>query len=285
MSMISKFNWSAINDEQFEELVYAIVESKKPISIKWRKGPGDKGRDIQATFMRQGALGETFEETYFIEAKHHSSGISPTKIAGALAWAQAERPSVLVLAVSSHITTPSRDHLSAWGRNNPTVRVLTWERKELENLILSSSQTRNFAVQINLLPADINELLPALPQEFRPFLSPDHIGFEMQYRYWITEEEIDNLDYVVDLLQRLKENLVKESDPHKYFEDVSLAVPNWSTFLSLFKAECRLQMAIRDYLFAQINNADMDELRTRAEKVKETVRLMEEIGGSSYHVD
>jgi Restriction endonuclease len=138
MSITKKFSWNRLTDLQFEELVYAILASGAPERITWRIGPGDQGRDIEVSFSRPGALGETIRETYFVEAKHYQSGVPPTALAGALAWAQAEQPDVLLIAVSSHLTTPCRQHIDAWGRNNPRVRILIWERSELENEILAS---------------------------------------------------------------------------------------------------------------------------------------------------
>ena len=70
MSIKEKFCWDRINDEQFEELVFTVLKSANPQEIKWRKGPGDKGRDIQVTFRRQAPLGDEVNETYFVEVKH-----------------------------------------------------------------------------------------------------------------------------------------------------------------------------------------------------------------------
>ena len=59
MSITEKFRWDKIDDEQFEELVFTVLKTANPQQIRWRKGPGDKGRDIQVQFRRQGALGDS----------------------------------------------------------------------------------------------------------------------------------------------------------------------------------------------------------------------------------
>jgi len=97
-----------------EELVLAIVNSKNPLRAEFRKGPGDKGRDIQAVFRNKDAFGLETDESYYFEAKHHAAGVSPDHVSGALAWAQSEQPSALVLAASSHFTNPCRENIAAW---------------------------------------------------------------------------------------------------------------------------------------------------------------------------
>jgi hypothetical protein len=283
MSLAADFAWDRISDEQFEDLVYSIVKAAGPLRIRWRKGPGDKGRDVEATFARRDGIGELLEESYFFEAKHHQHGVSPIDIAGALAWAAAEVPQVLVLALSSHLTTPGREHVDAWARNNSRVRIVVWERKEIENRVLSNEATRSLAVQFHLLPPAVQDLLPTDPQAMHK--GPSDIGLEMEYRYWITDDEADQLSYVIDTLGRLGAALRETAGNHKYFDLTSLAVPNWSTFLTLLQAQIKLQIAIRDYMVAQSSGANMIALQELANRVQLHVTRVRELGDSSFHVD
>jgi hypothetical protein len=284
MSSAEKFRWDKIDDEQFEELVFTVLKSANPQQIKWRKGPGDKGRDIQVQFRRQGALGDEVNETYFVEVKHYQGGVSPSAFEGSLAWASAEQPQVLLIVTSSHLTTPCRDCLEAWQRNNPKIRVPSpWERKEIENEILKSSDARELAISFGLLPPFIQDLLPPNPETFRT--SEDETRLAMEYRYWITEEEVGKIGYVVELLGRLERAIVAECGPHKYFEDVCLAIPNWSTFLTLLQSQLRLQIAIRDYLFALNSDMPTDRMNSFSQKIKECVELVRQIGDAAYHID
>ena len=123
MSIAEKFRWDAIDDEQFEELVFKVLKSANPQQIQWRKRPGDKGRDIQVQFRRQGGIGEEIDETYFVEVKHYQEGVSSSAFEASLTWASGEQPQVLLIIVSSHLTTPYRDSLNNSQRNNPKIRV------------------------------------------------------------------------------------------------------------------------------------------------------------------
>ena len=284
MSIAEKFCWEKIDDEQFEELVFTVLKSANPQQIEWRKGPGDKGRDIQVQFRRQGALGDEIDETYFVEVKHYQGGVSPSAFEGSLAWASAEQPQVLLIVVSSHLTTPCRDWLNAWQRNNPKIRVpRPWQREEIENEILKSSAATELAISFGLLPPFIQDLLPPEPATFRT--SQDETRLAMEYRYWITEEEVEKIGDVVELLGRLERVIISECGSHKYFEDVCLAIPNWSTFLTLLQSQLRLQIAIRDYLFALNSDISADRMDSFVQKIKECVELVRQVGDAAYHID
>jgi len=284
MSIVENFRWEQLDDEQFEELLYGILAAARPEHIEWRKGPADQGRDVQAMYRRFGAFGEAVDEHYFAEAKHYHGGVPPVAISGALAWAHAEQPDVLILAVSSHVTTACRDHVSRWSANNPQVRVLIWERREIENKVLEHQIVREQAVKLGLLPPSIHDLLPSSPEALRAY-PDDESGFAMEYRYWITEEEVEKLGYVVDLIERLETVLFEHLPEGAHIGDLAVATSNWTTFLVLLRAQLRLQIAIRDYLFALSSGSKDTELRELNDRVKRYVEEVNRIGDSSYHID
>jgi hypothetical protein len=285
MAIFNKFNWLAINDSQFEEVVLAIAKEKGAVRVEFRKGPGDKGRDVQAWFNNRDAIGVQTQDVYFFEAKHHANGVSPDHISGTLAWAQAEQPYSLVLVASSHFTNPCRENINAWKRNNSKVRVSMWERKELEEIILSSSVLQNLAISLGLLPPTIRNLLPAHPERYRPLEDEMDSGLEMAFRFWLTEEDVAKLEYVANFIQECGVILEENTLSDKYFELARLGIPNWITWLHLMRSECLLQLAVRDYLFAQVSGANVDDLDKLAKIVQERVELVTETGKNSYHVD
>ena len=148
----SGFDWTAIDDKQFEELVYEIVKSYNPTYIDWRNGSGGKGRDIEAKFKLKGGLDEEKEELYFIEAKHSiKEGIKWTKISDAFTWAERYNPSVLVIATSKHLTNPCKEEVSDWKNNHSHIHVISWERKDIEELIRSKPSVRSIAIQFRII--------------------------------------------------------------------------------------------------------------------------------------
>lgn len=146
------FDWSAIDDKQFEKIVYEIVKAHGPLKIEPKSGTGGQGRDLEAKFISKGCLGEHREEIYFIEAKHHQSPVSPGHISGALTWAHAEQPSALVIAVSSSLTNPCKNSLiPKWRENNPKVRVILWDREDIEYFVKVQPSTRELALEMKLI--------------------------------------------------------------------------------------------------------------------------------------
>lgn len=285
MPTSTKFNWPAIDDAQFEELLLAIVNSKKAVRAEFRKGPGDKGRDIQAIFRNRDALGLETEDQYFLEAKHHEAGVSPDHISGALAWAQAEQPTALVLAASGHFTNPCRENITAWNRNNPKIKVIIWQRPEIEDLVLALDEVRDFAISIGLVPPELSKLLPSDPERLRPSEGEAEIGLEMPYRYWLSEEDVDKLKAVASFLDGCGAIFQELGVSQRYFETTCLGIPNWTTWLRLMHAQCMLDLAIRDYLHGQVSGVAPDLLARSAETVRDRVKLVSEIGGSSFHAD
>lgn len=147
-----EFNWAAIDDKQFEELVYEIVNTYNPNFIDWRTGTGGKGRDIEAKFKIKGGLDEEREELYFIEVKHFRKAVNWVHLSNAFTWAEKFKPSVLVIAVSSHLANNCRDEISDWEKNHSYIHVIRWERKKIEELVLSKPSVRNLAVKLKLIP-------------------------------------------------------------------------------------------------------------------------------------
>lgn len=280
-----KFKWSAINDAHFEDLVLHIVNSKNAVRAEFRKGPGDKGRDIEAIFRNRDALGLETDDIYFVEAKHHEAGVSPDHISGALAWAQAEQPSAMVLAASSHFTNSCRENIKAWSRNNSNIKVIIWQRKEIQDLVLGSVEVRDFAISIGLLPPELSKLLPSDPERLRPNEGEAEIGLEMPYRYWLSEDDVDRLKYVASFLNRCGEIFDELGVSERYFETTCLGIPNWITWLHLMHAQCMLDLAIRDYLHGQISGAAPDLLARLANSVRDRVKIVDTIGGSSFYTD
>ena len=97
-------------------------------------------------------MDEEREELYFIEAKHHKQSINWGHLSNVFIWAEKFKPSVLVIAVSSHLANNCKDEVSEWEKNHPYIRVIRWERKKIEELVLSKPSVRNLAVKLKLIP-------------------------------------------------------------------------------------------------------------------------------------
>jgi hypothetical protein len=134
-------NIEILDDTEFEELCFELLEVLGFVNVDWRKGtalttsPADRGRDIVAQHERTDIDAAKHLETWFVDCKHHKKGVPPEKLQGLLAWAQAERPAVALFMVSGFLSNPAKDYLRDYEYNNrPPFRIKYWERPTLEKL-------------------------------------------------------------------------------------------------------------------------------------------------------
>ncbi len=135
------FNFNSLTSTDFEEFCFDLLKSLNFVNLSWRKGtglstsPSDQGRDIEAQLPRSEVDGSHHVERWFIECKHYEKGVPPEKLQSGIAWANAERPDMLLFCVSNFLSNPAKQYLEDFVRNNaPTYRIKVWERKDLEHL-------------------------------------------------------------------------------------------------------------------------------------------------------
>lgn len=124
---------------RFEEFCYDLLAAMGLCNVTWRKGtgkqasPADSGRDLEAEYMVSDVDGTTRFECWFVECKHHVEGISPQALVGALSWAHAKRPDVLLIIASNFLSNACKNYLDEYIEGNrPPFRIKVWEGPMLE---------------------------------------------------------------------------------------------------------------------------------------------------------
>lgn len=173
-----------LSDGQFEELSYDLLVALGFTNLSWRRGSGkggasaDQGRDIVAQLHRRDIDYTEQLETWFIQCKRYERGVPPEALQGAIAWAAAERPAVLLFVVSNFLSNPAKTWLQDYELNSrPPFRIKLWERKELERLVVSRAE---FAAKYHLeLGSSLQHVHPAHLQYFlQPSLNSLSYFFE-----------------------------------------------------------------------------------------------------------
>ncbi|MBI2690560.1 MAG: restriction endonuclease [Solirubrobacterales bacterium] len=131
-----------MNPTAFEEFCFELLNEIDGFkNVDWRKGtpkdasPADGGRDIVAETEVVEIDGATHTETWFIDCKHYSTGVSPSAIQGLLTWASAERPDVALIVASGYLSNPCKDYIALYTEENrPPFRIKFWERPHLDRL-------------------------------------------------------------------------------------------------------------------------------------------------------
>lgn len=140
---LSLENIDQLDETEFEEFCFELLEKLGFVNIDWRKGtalstsPADRGRDIVAQHERTDDIDGTIHlETWFIDCKRYKKGVPAEKLQNLLAWASAERPHVALFIVSGFLSNAAKDFLKDYEQNNrPPFRIKYWERPTLERLV------------------------------------------------------------------------------------------------------------------------------------------------------
>lgn len=210
---VKTFSFDHLSSVQFEEFCYDLLVRLGAKRVSWRKGtgfsssPSDQGRDIECDFLQDEPDGVQRQERWFVECKHHKEGVSPAKIFGALAWATAERPDVLLLIASNAFSNSCKNHLDQYkATNRPQFRIKLWELKELEGFTLTK-------------PDLLRKYGMADDFPFLQLLHPAHVRF-------IREPPLNTLKFFFETLEK--------AGPHRFRNALDIAS------LSILKPTVRL---------------------------------------------
>src|SRR5688572_696397 len=164
--MPNSFSLEHLTPTEFEQFIYELMHSLGFRNLNWRKGSNtgssvsDQGRDLEATLQRTEIDGTVHTERWFAECKHRQKAIPPAELGSFLAWCNAERPTVALVAVSGFLSNPTKNYLNSYRDNNrPTFRVKTWEAPDLERLSAGKlALTTRFS--LSSIPPHLNLLHP-----------------------------------------------------------------------------------------------------------------------------
>jgi len=104
-------DWSMVEADDFEELVFQLLGSLHFSNRKWFRGASDRGRDITATSNVSEFEGRARTLDWTIECKRHSGSLSPTDLQASVVWIGANQPDRYLLVTSSWLTPGTKDWL------------------------------------------------------------------------------------------------------------------------------------------------------------------------------
>lgn len=136
-----ELDFDSLEPSDFEEFVFSLLDELGFRNLDWRRGTPkgggapDDARDIEGDFLAEEFDGETRLERWFTDCKHYGSGVPASALEDSVAWAMAERPAVLLFAVSGFLSNPAKRWLENYVANNrPAFRIKIWERPQIESL-------------------------------------------------------------------------------------------------------------------------------------------------------
>lgn len=139
---LGSLDFSGLDSTQFEEFSFDLIAASGFHNVDWRKGtprnssPADRGRDIVAHSELRDIDGHGYGQTWFIDCKHYERGVPPEALQGTIAWANAERPHVVLFIASGYLTNGAKDWIADFQRtSNPPYRIRVWEKPQLLRLV------------------------------------------------------------------------------------------------------------------------------------------------------
>jgi hypothetical protein len=181
-----KFDFHAdykhLTPTRFEEFCYELLQDHGFVNVDWRKGtpkdssPADGGRDIECwKNIVDDVDGHTHQQKWFIDCKHYEKAVPPDALSATLAWADAEKPDVVLFICSGYLSNPAKDNLKKQSEHK-SYKIRYWEYKELERLLFDKGRLR-LAQKYQLIPS-------ASPV----MLHPAHFYFMTQPRHYSQKE-------------------------------------------------------------------------------------------------
>ena len=202
------FTLNHLTDTEFENFCFDLLQSLDFVNLNWRKGtglqssPSDQGRDIQGQMLRKDIDGREHHENWFVECKHYIKGVPPEKIQGAITWANAHQPDVLLIIVSNFLSNPAKNYIEEYERTNKQkYRIKVWELKDLENITTGKN---DICRKYNL----------ASELSFLTILNSYHLAYVMK-------PQLNKMEYFIELMDNLDSHKRDEAFSMTYFDIVN----------------------------------------------------------------
>lgn len=166
-------SFDALDETEFENFCYDLLNEMHFVNVDWRKGtglaasPSDRGRDIVCQWEHVDVDESRHFETWFVECKHYTKGLPPDKLQNLLSWAEAERPHTALIIASNFLSNPAKDYLESYKRNrNPPFRIKYWEKPNLEKLTRTKRRLLRKYDLVGIPERTVKEILAAEEEMF-----------------------------------------------------------------------------------------------------------------------
>ncbi len=282
-----EFNFDTLDPTKFEEFCYDLLLSLSPAQLDWRKGtplgssPSDHGRDLEATFLKTEIDGSQIFEKWHIECKHYEKGVPPDKLNGALSWAMAARPDVLLIIASGYLSNACKAHLEIFKQNNkPPFRLLVWERKKLETLTSGNMKLRAKYGLTNDLP-------------FMRLINNFHAEHTLNSHYNSIPFFLSAMDELEDKLREevfgmvfmdlIKPRFRDPIHPDEKLKDLMLDKVDYPSYKAKLMSYSKNELPIM-YVFNAVSYSlgyffslsDITDIKSKEEKLDAAIKYMEE---------
>jgi len=141
--LIEDIDWTLIDPEKFEKLIYFLLDSIGMKNIIWRKGgrgvsATDGGRDLECKKHIIEQDNSIKKEKWWIEVKYRTNPLKKMKVQETLINAVGYPDvDVICIATNNVITNPTQDWINIF-KQNKGKKITIWQGHQLERMIKDS---------------------------------------------------------------------------------------------------------------------------------------------------
>ncbi len=178
---------------EFENLVFSILERTHPKSIEFYRGGSDRGKDIVAIYEYNGV-----SKTVIVECKNHKSSIKQKNICESLNWAVSTKPDLFYIWTNTYLTPATKDYILSISKQYK-LNVAWEEETSLERYITCLNHT------------DTEQLFFELKNHIYTLLNIVEHSYELEY----TSRILPSNHNLVN--RKIEKKLLLESDTHCFY--------------------------------------------------------------------
>lgn len=145
---------------EFENLVFQVLEKTHPKSIEFYRGGSDRGRDIVVNYECNGLT-----QTVVVECKSYNASVKQKDIVNSINWAVSTKPDLFYIWTDNYITPSTKDYMLSIARQYKL--NIAWEEGE--------SVKKYFEAQNN------EDLLVSLRKRIFDLLNIDRLSKQLEY--------------------------------------------------------------------------------------------------------
>jgi len=138
-----KLDWRDITPEDFEKLVFFLLDAIGAKNIIWRKGgegisSSDQGRDLECTFHIMGDKGKIEEEYWWVEIKYRKKTLEKTTVQKGVTNSKGAPPHIkkFLIITNTQVSNATIEWVKEFDKKYPNLKTIIWQFFDLEQLIL-----------------------------------------------------------------------------------------------------------------------------------------------------
>lgn len=135
----SDIDFTKLSPEDFEELCYDLIKSRGFTNVNWKKGTGDKGRDIESNLFINHSLVPNLSTKWFFECKKYNRGVTINDLSNKLTWLLTEKVDYFVIITSSYLTNQTKEYIKKFNETYQK-KVLYLEKPQIVEQIIKDDK-------------------------------------------------------------------------------------------------------------------------------------------------